>query len=158
MRGQGRASVTILDQIERGANIAVVATVPLSAMFGYIGQLRSMTSGRASFTMEFSHYDPVPKNVADEVIAEVAKRELRRTHGRVRDRALALSSRKPTVDKGRVRNHLPFFVLPFPHQVAPTKISPPEDCPSRYSGQDRGMGLRVGSKGAIHGDARLAVS
>jgi elongation factor G len=65
---------TILDQIERGANIAVVATVPLSEMFGYIGQLRSMTSGRASFTMEFSHYDPVPKNVADEVIAEVAKR------------------------------------------------------------------------------------
>jgi len=65
---------TILDQIERGANIAVVATVPLSEMFGYIGQLRSMTSGRASFTMEFSHYDPVPKNVADEVIADVAKR------------------------------------------------------------------------------------
>jgi len=46
--------------------------VPLSEMFGYIGQLRSMTSGRASFTMEFSHYDPVPKNVADAVIAEVA--------------------------------------------------------------------------------------
>jgi elongation factor G len=66
---------TILDQIERGANIAVVATVPLSEMFGYIGQLRSMTSGRASYTMEFSHYDPVPKNVADEVIAEVAKRK-----------------------------------------------------------------------------------
>jgi elongation factor G len=65
---------TILDQIERGANIAVVATVPLSSMFGYIGQLRSMTSGRASFTMEFSHYDPVPKNVADEVIEAVAKR------------------------------------------------------------------------------------
>jgi elongation factor G len=65
---------TILDQIERGTNIAVVATVPLSEMFGYIGQLRSMTSGRASFTMEYSHYDPVPKNVADEVIAEVAKR------------------------------------------------------------------------------------
>jgi elongation factor G len=66
---------TILDQIERGANIAVVATVPLSEMFGYIGQLRSMSSGRASFTMEFSHYDPVPKNVADEVIADVAKRK-----------------------------------------------------------------------------------
>jgi elongation factor G len=65
---------TILDQIERGANIAVVATVPLSEMFGYIGQLRSATSGRASFTMEFSHYDPVPRNVADEVIEEVAKR------------------------------------------------------------------------------------
>ena len=51
---------TILDQLERGTNIAVVATVPLSEMFGYIGQLRGMTSGRASYTMEFSHYDPVP--------------------------------------------------------------------------------------------------
>jgi elongation factor G len=47
--------------------------VPLSEMFGYIGQLRGMTSGRASYTMEFSHYEPVPRNVADEVIAEVAK-------------------------------------------------------------------------------------
>ena len=64
---------TILDQLERGTNIAVVAAVPLSEMFGYIGQLRSMTSGRASYTMEFSHYEPVPRQVADEVIAEVAK-------------------------------------------------------------------------------------
>jgi elongation factor G len=65
----------IQEQLERGTNIAVVATVPLSEMFGYIGQLRGMTSGRASFTMEFSHYDPVPKMVADEVIAEVAKQK-----------------------------------------------------------------------------------
>ena len=64
---------TIQDQIERGANTAVVALVPLSEMFGYIGQLRSMTSGRASYTMEFSHYDPVPKQIADQVIEEVAK-------------------------------------------------------------------------------------
>jgi len=64
---------TILEQIERGANIAVVSTVPLSEMFGYIGQLRSMTSGRASYTMEFSHYDPVPKQVADAVIADATK-------------------------------------------------------------------------------------
>jgi elongation factor G len=64
---------TIQDQLERGTNIAVVAAVPLSEMFGYIGQLRSMTSGRASYTMEFSHYEPVPRQVADEVIAEVAK-------------------------------------------------------------------------------------
>jgi elongation factor G len=64
---------TIQEQIERGTNIAVVATVPLSEMFGYIGQLRSMTSGRASYTMEFSHYDQVPRNVSDEVIAEVTK-------------------------------------------------------------------------------------
>jgi elongation factor G len=66
---------TIQEQLERGTNTAVVALVPLSEMFGYIGQLRSMTSGRASFTMEFSHYDPVPRNVADEVIAEAAKRK-----------------------------------------------------------------------------------
>ncbi|MBL8264986.1 elongation factor G [Steroidobacter sp.] len=63
----------IQEQLERGTNIAVVATVPLSEMFGYIGHLRGMTSGRASYTMEFSHYDPVPKNVADVVIEEVAK-------------------------------------------------------------------------------------
>jgi len=63
----------IQDQLEHGTNIAVVATVPLSEMFGYIGQLRGMTSGRASYTMEFSHYDPVPKNVADVVIADAAK-------------------------------------------------------------------------------------
>ena len=64
---------TIQDQLERGANIAVVATVPLSEMFGYIGHLRAMTSGRASYTMEFSHYDPVPRQVAEEVI-EAAKK------------------------------------------------------------------------------------
>jgi elongation factor G len=65
----------IQEQLERGTNIAVVSTVPLSEMFGYIGQLRGMTSGRASYTMEFSHYDPVPKQVADEVIAEVTKQK-----------------------------------------------------------------------------------
>jgi elongation factor G len=63
----------IQEQLERGTNIAVVAHVPLSEMFGYIGHLRGMTSGRASYTMEFSHYDPVPRNVADAVIAEAAK-------------------------------------------------------------------------------------
>jgi elongation factor G len=63
----------IQEQLERGTNIAVVSVVPLSEMFGYIGQLRSMTSGRASYTMEFSHYEPVPRQVADDVIAEVAK-------------------------------------------------------------------------------------
>ncbi|MEY4763141.1 MAG: elongation factor [Pseudomonadota bacterium] len=63
----------IQEQLERGTNVAVVANVPLSEMFGYIGNLRAMSSGRASYTMEFSHYDPVPKNVADEVIAAAAK-------------------------------------------------------------------------------------
>ena len=64
---------SIQDQLERGTNIAVVATVPLSEMFGYIGQLRAMSSGRASYTMEFSHYDPVPRSVAEAVI-EAAKK------------------------------------------------------------------------------------
>jgi elongation factor G len=60
---------TVVGQLERGGNIAVEATVPLSEMFGYIGQLRGMTSGRASYTMEFSHYEPVPRNVQDEIVA-----------------------------------------------------------------------------------------
>ncbi len=60
---------TVLGQLERGANIAVEANVPLNEMFGYIGQLRGMTSGRASYTMEFSHYEPVPRNVTDEIVA-----------------------------------------------------------------------------------------
>jgi len=58
----------IHEQLDRGTNLAVVAYVPLKEMFGYIGSLRSMTSGRATFTMEFDHYEPVPRNVADEVI------------------------------------------------------------------------------------------
>ena len=64
---------SIQGQLERGTNIAVEAFVPLSEMFGYIGQLRGMTSGRASYTMEFSHYDPVPRQVADEIVAQVSK-------------------------------------------------------------------------------------
>ena len=64
---------SIQDQLERGSSIAVVATVPLSEMFGYIGQLRAMSSGRASYTMEFSHYDLVPRNVAEKVVEEANK-------------------------------------------------------------------------------------
>lgn len=55
--------------------VRVKAEAPLSDMFGYIGDLRTMTSGRGQFSMEFSHYAPVPKNVADEVIKEVKERE-----------------------------------------------------------------------------------
>ncbi|MBU6323733.1 MAG: elongation factor G [Patescibacteria group bacterium] len=54
---------------DRGMNKAVHALVPLSEMFGYTTTLRSMTEGRGSMTMEFDHYDVVPKNVADEIIA-----------------------------------------------------------------------------------------
>ncbi|WOO43474.1 elongation factor G [Rubellicoccus peritrichatus] len=53
--------------------VRIKADVPLSEMFGYIGDLRSMTSGRGQFSMEFSHYAPCPRNIADEVIAAVAK-------------------------------------------------------------------------------------
>ena len=50
-----------------GAKI-VKAKVPLSMMFGYVTDLRTISSGRATSTMEFSHYEPAPKNIADEVI------------------------------------------------------------------------------------------
>lgn len=55
--------------------IRVKAEAPLSAMFGYIGDLRTMTSGRGQFSMEFSHYAPCPKNVAEEVIAAAKARD-----------------------------------------------------------------------------------
>jgi len=54
--------------------VRIKSDVPLSEMFGYIGDLRTMTSGRGQFSMEFSHYMPCPKNVADEVIKEVTER------------------------------------------------------------------------------------
>jgi elongation factor G len=44
-------------------------------MFGYIGALRTMTSGRGQFSMEFSHYASTPRNVADQVIKEAEERE-----------------------------------------------------------------------------------
>ena len=57
---------------ERGGAKVIRAHVPLSEMFGYSTQLRSMSQGRASYTMQFSAYEPAPKSVADEVIAKVA--------------------------------------------------------------------------------------
>ncbi len=59
-------------QDTRGNAIAIDAYVPLANMFGYINNLRSMSSGRANFTMQFDHYDPVPQNISDEIQAKFA--------------------------------------------------------------------------------------
>ena len=65
-RGQVRGT-------EARGNAAVVnAMVPLANMFGYVNTLRSMTQGRAQYSMQFDHYEPVPQAVADEVIAKMA--------------------------------------------------------------------------------------
>jgi elongation factor G len=66
----------IKDQEAGPTGVRIKADVPLSEMFGYIGHLRTITSGRGQFSMEFNHYMPCPQNVADEVIAEEkAKKE-----------------------------------------------------------------------------------
>ena len=56
---------------DRAGAKAIKATVPLSEMFGYVTSLRTMSSGRASSTMEFSHYNQAPGNVQEAVIAKV---------------------------------------------------------------------------------------
>ena len=55
---------------DRAGAKAIKALVPLSEMFGYVTQLRTITSGRASASMEFDHYAEAPRNIADEVIAK----------------------------------------------------------------------------------------
>ncbi|MCF6219400.1 MAG: elongation factor G [Gammaproteobacteria bacterium] len=65
----------ILGQESGVSGVRIKATCPLSEMFGYIGDLRTMTSGRGQFSMEFEHYAACPKNVAEAVIKEVAERE-----------------------------------------------------------------------------------
>jgi elongation factor G len=65
----------IKSQEPNATGVRIKADAPLSEMFGYIGQLRTMTSGRGQFSMEFSHYAATPKNVAETVIKEVKERE-----------------------------------------------------------------------------------
>ncbi|MBE1723461.1 elongation factor G [Parasaccharibacter sp. TMW2.1882] len=60
----------IQNQETSGSTVLIRSQVPLKEMFGYISHLRSATKGRASFTMQFHHYEPVPRNVQDEIIAE----------------------------------------------------------------------------------------
>ena len=68
----------IKDQEAGVSGVRIKADVPLSEMFGYIGTLRTMTSGRGQFSMEFSHYMPCPNNVAEAVIAEVKERNAKK--------------------------------------------------------------------------------
>jgi elongation factor G len=61
----------LMEGMDTRAGVQVIKSkVPLSEMFGYVTQLRSLSSGRASSTMEFSHYAPAPNNIAEEVIAK----------------------------------------------------------------------------------------
>jgi len=60
-------------QMEPQGSVQVIqAQVPLAEMFGYATQVRSLSQGRATYTMEFSHYEPVPTNIANEIIAKVS--------------------------------------------------------------------------------------
>ena len=65
----------IKDQEAGTTGVRIKADVPLSEMFGYIGHLRTITSGRGQFSMEFSHYMPCPNSVAEQVIAEEKERK-----------------------------------------------------------------------------------
>ena len=65
-----RGQITGMDQ--RGNARVVAAMVPLANMFGYVNNLRSMSQGRATYTMHFDHYEQVPQAVADEVRAKMA--------------------------------------------------------------------------------------
>ena len=65
----------IKSQDTGGSGVRVKAEAPLAEMFGYIGHLRTMTSGRGQFSMEFSHYAPCPQNVAEVVIKEAQERK-----------------------------------------------------------------------------------
>ncbi|QYJ99855.1 elongation factor G [Shewanella psychrotolerans] len=65
----------IKDQNAGVTGVRIKAEVPLSEMFGYIGSLRTMTSGRGQFSMEFAHYNPCPNSVSEKVIAQVKERK-----------------------------------------------------------------------------------
>ena len=67
-----RGHITHMDS--RGGLQVITARVPLSEMFGYSTNLRSMTQGRGNYTMQFASYDEVPKSVSEEIIAKVGSK------------------------------------------------------------------------------------
>ncbi len=68
----------IKSQEPGSTGVRIKAECPLSEMFGYIGDLRTMTSGRGQFSMEFLHYMPCPRNVAEDVIKEAKERDAKK--------------------------------------------------------------------------------
>ena len=68
-----RGMIQGMDDLPAGAGKSIKAEVPLAEMFGYATQLRSLTQGRATYTLEFKHYAEAPRNVAEAVIADKAK-------------------------------------------------------------------------------------
>ena len=67
-----RRGMVLGSEAQTGGVTQINVLVPLANMFGYINTLRSMSSGRAQFTMQFERYEPVPKAVAEEVVAKLA--------------------------------------------------------------------------------------
>ncbi|MDQ2101830.1 elongation factor G [Azospirillum isscasi] len=65
-----RGQITAMDQ--RGNARSIMAAVPLASMFGYVNTLRSMSQGRAQYTMQFDHYEPVPQAIAESIRAKMA--------------------------------------------------------------------------------------
>ena len=65
--------ITGLEDIAGGGGKIIKAEVPLSEMFGYSTTLRSMSQGRATYSMEFKHYSEAPKNVAEAIITSRGK-------------------------------------------------------------------------------------
>jgi elongation factor G len=68
-----RGMIQSAEDVPGGAQV-ILANVPLSEMFGYATDMRSATQGRATYTMEFSHYEKAPKNVTDEIVAKQGKK------------------------------------------------------------------------------------
>ena len=62
-----------MGQENRGNALSIEAMVPLAEMFGYVTALRSNTQGRGNFTMEFDHYEEVPRNITEEIIKKSGK-------------------------------------------------------------------------------------
>jgi elongation factor G len=68
----------IKDQMSGPTGVRIKAEVPLAEMFGYIGHLRTMTSGRGQFSMSFAHYLPCPQSVSDAVVEAEKERQAKK--------------------------------------------------------------------------------